>query len=68
MRFIYTSITSGWRPGCSCPGNDGSARCLVLDLFGGAGTTTLAAMALDLDSIYDNLARMPLISIRDEWR
>jgi len=39
-----------------------------LDLFGGAGTTTLAAMALDLDSIYDNLARMPLISIRDEWR
>ncbi|WP_307401401.1 DNA-methyltransferase [Desulfofundulus luciae] len=46
-----------WHPTCSCPNNDGSARCVVLDPFGGAGTTNLAAMALNRDSIYIDLKR-----------
>lgn len=50
-------IAKGFRPICSCPGNDGSARCLVLDPFGGAGTTTLTAMELGRDSIYVDLKR-----------
>jgi len=50
--LIVPLRTEGWRPTCSCPGNDGSGRCIVLDPFGGAGTTTLAAMSLERDSIY----------------
>ncbi len=54
---VVASRTVGWRPGCRCPDNDGSARCVVLDPFGGAGTTTLAAMALGRDSVYIDLKR-----------
>lgn len=35
--------TIGWLPTCGCEGNDGSARCLVLDPFGGSGTTGVVA-------------------------
>jgi DNA modification methylase len=56
-RFATVTENIGWRPGCPCPGNDGSARCLVLDPFGGAGTTTLVAMELERDSIYVDLSR-----------
>ncbi len=46
-----------WRPGCTCLENDGSGRCVVLDPFGGAGTTMLVAAALGRDSIYIDLKR-----------
>jgi len=36
--------TSGWRPTCPCPSNDGSAKCVVLDPFMGVGTTGLVAV------------------------
>lgn len=54
---VVRSRTVGWRPGCRCPENDGSARCVVLDPFGGAGTVTLAAISLGRDSIYIDLKR-----------
>jgi hypothetical protein len=54
-RFATVVETVGWRPGCTCPGNDGSGRCVVLDPFGGSGTTTLVAMSLDRDSVYIDL-------------
>lgn len=41
----------GWRPTCSCPDNDGSGRCVVLDPFAGSGTTLLVAESLGRDSI-----------------
>jgi len=50
-------VDRGFRPGCSCPGNDGSGRCVVLDPFGGSGTTTLAAALLGRDSVYIDLKR-----------
>ncbi len=56
-RFATAAETVGWRPTCSCPGNDGSGRCVVLDPFGGAGTVTLAAMGLGRDSVYIDLKR-----------
>ncbi|MGB9848888.1 MAG: Asp23/Gls24 family envelope stress response protein [Moorellaceae bacterium] len=51
------AVDRGFRPGCSCPGNDGSGRCVVLDPFGGSGMTTLVAASLDRDSIYIDLKR-----------
>jgi len=38
--------TDRFEPGCSCTGNDGSARCWVLDPFLGSGTTAAVALAL----------------------
>src|SRR5690606_17342065 len=32
-----------WEPTCTCEGNDGSGKCLVLDPFAGSGTTLLVA-------------------------
>jgi len=43
-------ITTGWRPTCSCEPAD-SVPCRVLDPFSGAGTTSLAAERLGVDSI-----------------
>lgn len=40
--------TTGWRATCLCK-NEGSARCLVLDPFIGAGTTGLVAQSLGRD-------------------
>lgn len=54
-RFATVVETVGWHPGCTCPGNDGSGRCVVLDPFGGSGTTTLVAMSMDRDSVYIDL-------------
>lgn len=42
---------AGWRPTCSCPSNNGSGRCVVLDPFAGSGTTLLVAESLGRDSI-----------------
>lgn len=43
--------TIGWKPTCECPNCQGSARCVVLDPFGGAGTTALVCDRLDRDSL-----------------
>lgn len=47
-----TRATNSWQPTCSCEGNDGSGKCVVLDPFGGAGTVALVAEQLGRDSIY----------------
>ena len=39
-----TRRTTGWAPRCKCEGNDGSAKCVVLDPFMGVGTTGLVAV------------------------
>ncbi|MGA3169068.1 MAG: site-specific DNA-methyltransferase [Terriglobia bacterium] len=42
----------GWTPGCKCRGQRGITKpCLVLDPFGGAGTTGLAASELKQDCV-----------------
>jgi DNA modification methylase len=57
LKHAVPTKTVGWQPGCRCSGNDGSGRCVVLDPFGGAGTTTLAAISLGRDSVYIDLKR-----------
>ncbi len=55
----------GWTPGCKCRGQRGITKpCLVLDPFGGAGTTGLAAselkqdcMLLDISADYIQMMR-----------
>lgn len=44
------SETVGWQPTCKCE-NTGSAKCTVLDPFGGAGTTAVVADRLGRDSV-----------------
>lgn len=44
-------ITIGWQPTCSCPDNDGSGKCIVLDPFAGSGTTLYVAELHERDSI-----------------
>lgn len=39
-------IELGWQPTCSCEGNDGSGKCVVLDPFHGSGTTMQVALQL----------------------
>lgn len=41
----------GFEPGCSCSGNDGSARGVVLDPLVGSGTTLVVAARLGRDSL-----------------
>lgn len=60
----YTdSTTIGWRPTCACGGQHGkTAPCLVLDPFGGSGTTAKVAIelgrrAVSLDLAYHELAK-----------
>jgi DNA modification methylase len=43
--------TVGWEPRCSCLNSLGTARSVVLDPFGGAGTTGLVADRLGRDAI-----------------
>jgi len=40
-----------WEPTCTCEGNDGSGKCLVLDPFAGSGTTLAVAERLQRDAI-----------------
>jgi DNA modification methylase len=50
--FLGSSVvTLGWQPTCSCKGNDGSGKCIVLDPFAGSGTTLQVAEELGRDSI-----------------
>lgn len=41
---------AGWRPGCACDAG-APVPCRVLDPFGGAGTTALAADRLGVDAV-----------------
>jgi len=47
--------TVDWEPACKCEGNDGTGKCIILDPFGGSGTTTLVSQWLGRDSIYIDL-------------
>ncbi len=38
-----TSVTTGWKPTCTCQ-NEGKGRCIVLDPFMGSGTTAVVAL------------------------
>ena len=44
-RFARATRTTGWKPGCACPDAD-TVPCVVLDPFGGAGSTGVAAEKL----------------------
>ena len=44
------SITTGWRPTCTCK-NEGKGRCIVLDPFAGSGTTLWVAEHYGRDCI-----------------
>ena len=59
IRWGPVSITRtvGWIPTCDCPNNDGSGRSLVLDPFGGSGTTGVVAYNLGRDCILIDLKR-----------
>lgn len=40
-----------WEPTCTCEGNDGSGKCIVLDPFAGSGTTLLVAERLGRQAV-----------------
>lgn len=73
----YTHVTRGtnsWRPTCHCD-NTGSARCLVLDPFSGAGTVALVAqeqgrrsLGIELNPDYIRLAEERLKTISPQPR
>jgi DNA modification methylase len=50
-----TSQTIGWQPGCICDAGN-PIPAVVLDPFGGSGTTSLVADRLGRDSIYIDLS------------
>ncbi len=60
--------TTGWRPSCSCP-EAPPVPCIVLDLFGGAGTTGLVAdrlqrdaVLIELNPVYAAMARSRILA------
>ena len=52
---VVHTTTIGFQPTCTCPDNDGSGACVVLDPFGGSGTVSLVAKRLGRGSIYIDL-------------
>jgi DNA modification methylase len=63
-----TYITVGWSPTCSCPGNDGSGKCIILDPFSGSGTTVMVALrhgrrgiGLELNPEYVEMSKKRII-------
>lgn len=65
--------TTGWAPTCACEGNDGSARCVVLDPFSGSGTTGVVALqqgrdyiGIDINPKYLELAKGRLEPLVDD--
>jgi DNA modification methylase len=55
MPMVRPVETTGWQPTCFCPENDGSGRCVVLDPFGGSGTTAMVATKHGRDAILIDL-------------
>lgn len=60
-------IEIGWSPTCTCEGNDGSGRCVVLDPFAGSATTLLVAaklgrrgLGIELNESYVDIMRQRL--------
>jgi hypothetical protein len=59
----HEHLTLGWRPTCSC-GETETRPCVVLDPFGGAGTTGLVAtrlgreyIGIELNPSYNDMAK-----------
>jgi DNA methylase len=53
----YRRETVGWTPGCDCRGQHGRVKpCLVLDPFGGSGTTASVAVELNRSAVSLDLA------------
>jgi len=59
-----TRETTSWQPTCTCEGNDGSGKSIVLDPFAGAGTTGLVAtrkgrafIGIELNPEYTDMSR-----------
>jgi len=68
---VIESQTLGFRPTCSCPGNDGSGKSVVLDPFAGSGTVGVVALrhgrkfiGIELNSDYSEMARERIINDR----
>jgi DNA modification methylase len=49
------TTTTGWRPGCTCDAGE-PVPCVVLDCFGGSGTTGLVASRLGRDAVLIELS------------
>jgi DNA modification methylase len=57
MGPVIDSRTIGWRPGCLCRGQHGRrVPCLVLDPFGGSGTTGKVAIELGRRAVLVDIA------------
>jgi hypothetical protein len=48
---VVHAHTTGWAPTCSCPVDQEPVPCVVLDPFGGAGTTGMVADRLQRDAV-----------------
>lgn len=69
--YVNRSVTTGWRPTCSCEPAQ-PVPCLVLDLFNGSGTTGAVAMRLgcryigiDLKADYLDMSVARIEAVRD---
>lgn len=60
---IKTTITNEWMPSCSC--DEGVKPALVLDPFGGTGTTSVVAELLQRDSVSIELSGEYLITMQE---
>lgn len=47
---VSVKETTGWQPTCTCPDNDGSGKCLVLDPF--SGTATVGRVCIEKGRAY----------------
>ncbi len=70
-RIDSISRTIGWQPTCSCPDNDGSGKCIVLDPFAGSGTTLLVAerfgrqaVGIEINPEYVEMAKRRLSKVQ----
>lgn len=55
--YVNDAQTIGWRPGCKCKGQHGrTVPCVVLDPFGGSGTTGRVAIKLNRRAVLLDLA------------
>ena len=63
---VVHSETVGWKPRCECSLASGVGRCVVLDPFGGSGTTGMVATELGRDAVLIELSDeyLPLIRTR----